>query len=597
MVRFRHILLVVVIATFNLFASSQDVRLIINQTDSTSTIEEPGLFETRLFTDSSVANDFLLSLTNKLRLDGYMTAGVDEIKHQNDTMTAWVFVGTKYQLAELRFNENCIKWLNEMGSEWRDSGATLKPKQFVQLREDLLAYGENHGFPFATVQLEEANPKENQVSGKLVVHTNRYFAYDTISIQGDASISKAYLQQYLQLPVGESYDERKVRQITSKIQKLPFVRLVSNPAIRFIDNKAVVFLYLEKRSTDQFDGIIGFAPNTQDALATKLLITGEVNIDLNNLFKRGMMYNLHWKSFAAQSQELRMGTSLPFLFSTPLGLDGNFEYFKLDSQFFTVKTQLGVRYNFNGTDHTKFYLSRNESALIAVDTNFVRNTGRIPESNPVTTTSYGMSIQRTELDNILNPRKGYRLDFDANVGNRRIQKDIRIDQVLFPNGEGGLYSVYDSIDLSQLQYQLSLSAEGYVPLGKKSTLVGLLEGRRLFADQIFLNDVYRIGGAFSLRGFNEQSLLASSYAMLGLEYRYLLGSRSYFQLFCNGAYTLDESEIQLNPLEDLPFGFGAGLALEVNSGMLYLSYALGREQNNPIQLNQAKIHFGVINFL
>src|SRR6056300_1662327 len=139
MVRFRHILLVVVIATFNLFASSQDVRLIINQTDSTSTIEEPGLFETRLFTDSSVANDFLLSLTNKLRLDGYMTAGVDEIKHQNDTMTAWVFVGTKYQLAELRFNENCIKWLNEMGSEWRDSGATLKPKQFVQLREDLLA--------------------------------------------------------------------------------------------------------------------------------------------------------------------------------------------------------------------------------------------------------------------------------------------------------------------------------------------------------------------------------------------------------------------------------------------------------------------------
>jgi len=142
-----------------------------------------------------------------------------------------------------------------------------------------------------------------------------------------------------------------------------------------------------------------------------------------------------------------------------------------------------------------------------------------------------------------------------------------------------------------------LSAEGYVPLGKKSTLVGLLEGRRLFADQIFLNDVYRIGGAFSLRGFNEQSLLASSYAMLGLEYRYLLGSRSYFQLFWNGAYTLDESEIQLNPLEDLPFGFGAGLALEVNSGMLYLSYALGREQNNPIQLNQAKIHFGVINFL
>lgn len=594
---FKHILIVAIFTTMNLFASSQEVRLIVTQVDTTSTTEEISLFVPRLFSDTTAAKNHLATITNALRLDGYMAAGVDDIIIQGDTIRATLYIGIKYELANLRFNENCTKWLNEMGSEWRDSGAILKPKQFVQLREDLLTYGENHGFPFATVQLDEVKSVANQVSGRLVVHTNRYFAYDTLSIQGDASISKTYLQQYLQLPVGESYDERKVRQITSKIQKLPFVRLVSNPAIRFIDNKAIVFLNLEKRSTDQFDGIIGFAPNTQDALETKLLITGEVNIDLNNLFKRGMMYNLHWKSFAAQSQELRMGTSLPFLFSTPLGLDGDFEYFKLDSQFFTVKTQLGVRYNFNGTDHTKFYISRNESALIAVDTNFVRNTGRIPESNPVTTTSYGMSIQRTELDNILNPRKGYRLDFDANVGNRRVQKDIRIDQVLFPNGEGGLYSVYDSIDLSQLQYQLSLSAEGYIPLGKKSTFVGLLEGRRLFADQIFLNDVYRIGGAFSLRGFNEQSLLASSYAMLGLEYRYLLGSRSYFQLFWNGAYTLDESEIQLRALEDLPFGFGAGLALEVNSGMLYLYYALGREQNNPIQLNQAKIHFGVINFL
>jgi len=49
-----------------------------------------------------------------------------------------------------------------------------------------------------------------------------------------------------------------------------------------------------------------------------------------------------------------------------------------------------------------------------------------------------------------------------------------------------------------------------------------------------------------------------------------------------------------NDLRDQPFGFGAGMTFETRAGIFGISYALGRQLNNPIDFRTGKIHFGYV---
>jgi hypothetical protein len=46
-------------------------------------------------------------------------------------------------------------------------------------------------------------------------------------------------------------------------------------------------------------------------------------------------------------------------------------------------------------------------------------------------------------------------------------------------------------------------------------------------------------------------------------------------------------------MHDFPFGFGAGIAFTTKAGLFYLSYALGKQLDNPISFKTGKIHFGL----
>jgi outer membrane protein assembly factor BamA len=550
------------------------------------------------FSDAIAAKNYLKEWVSNFHNDGYLSASIDSFSVDSTQITAKIYVGNRFSWAKLTYNERAINWMQETGvSIGAIHDKPINRTAYSRMVERILSYGENHGFPFAQVKLDSIKSSENGVvEGKLTVIQNRYFEFDTITMVGDAQVSKSFLYQYLDIEPNMPYSEKVAVKIREKLSKLPFVTITHNPRIYFAGQRVRITLYLKHRRTDQADGIIGFAPNTSGS-QNNLLITGEVNLSLQNLLRRGIGYDLHWKSFAARSQQLKMSGEIPYLLKSQMGIDGNFEYIKFDTQFFNLKTKLGFRYLFEGTDFLKIYVQNAQSALIFADTSSIRLTQSIPIQNPVSTTSYGLQLKRSRLDNTLNPRKGFDIEIDGNVGQRRVQKDIRIEQVLFTNVNNETYNVYDSIDLKSLQAEFNYSVSLFFPLGKKSTAVGLVSGKQLITETVFVNDLYRFGGTRSLRGFNEESLLANSYTMVGIEYRYILGENAFFQLFANAAYTENKSDPELGLVTDYPYGFGAGVHLDVNSGILTLAYALGSEQGNGIKFSQAKIHFGIVNYL
>jgi hemolysin activation/secretion protein len=112
-------------------------------------------------------------------------------------------------------------------------------------------------------------------------------------------------------------------------------------------------------------------------------------------------------------------------------------------------------------------------------------------------------------------------------------------------------------------------------------------------EHLFENELFRLGGMNSLRGVDENSILASAYGLATLETRYLFDQGSAVFLFFDGGYY--EKALENESESDYPLGFGAGLQLETEAGIFLLNYALGRHFRNPVNISRAKIHVGYRN--
>ena len=134
------------------------------------------------------------------------------------------------------------------------------------------------------------------------------------------------------------------------------------------------------------------------------------------------------------------------------------------------------------------------------------------------------------------------------------------------------------------------------PCKKRSVIKTGISGSALISPgaEIYTDQLFQIGGINNIRGFDENSIYASQYAIYTLEYRYLLGLNSYFSIFNDDAYVKNQSEG--NNTQNIYIGIGAGLAFETKAGIFNISYALGRSNGTTFEFKSAKIQFGYVNY-
>ncbi len=97
-----------------------------------------------------------------------------------------------------------------------------------------------------------------------------------------------------------------------------------------------------------------------------------------------------------------------------------------------------------------------------------------------------------------------------------------------------------------------------------------------------------------MRGFDEESIFASAYAVTTAEYRYLVGLNSYFFVFGDGDWAQNKS-VQVSN-SNTYLGVGLGMAFETKAGIFNISYALGKRNDLQLDFRQSKIHIGYLNY-
>src|SRR6185295_7721930 len=132
----------------------------------------------------------------------------------------------------------------------------------------------------------------------------------------------------------------------------------------------------------------------------------------------------------------------------------------------------------------------------------------------------GIGLKFERLDYRLNPRKGFYTLINASAGTKTIRKNTKLNPV-----------AYDGIKLNSTLYTADFDGSLYLPFFSRMTLKLGAIAAFLQGETNFQNELFRIGGLKSLRGFDEESIYASSFSIFKLECRYLLEQNSYMYIF------------------------------------------------------------------
>ncbi len=531
-----------------------------------------------ILSDSVGAIKLSKEIVQNLRAKGYLTAGLDSIAFFNNEIKVFLWIGQQFQWARLDPGNVSETLLAQTGFKQ----AYFNNKNFyypevAALFSKILKYSENNGYPFASVVLDSIKVYDNQIHAKIYYNEGPFIAYDSLMIHGSSRIKKKFLADYLKIVQGQPYKENNYREISSRLKRLPYLQLVEAPQVTFQNNEGTIHLTLEDKKVNQIDGIIGFFPNAGND--DKLLLTGQFNLLLQNMFGTGKAMHLEWQKIKPLSQLLNIAYFHPNLLSSPLNVGTTFYLLKEDTTFINRDAGLNVSINKGLYSDISIYTKVRSSNILST-TQYI-NTNIIPDFADFVLNSYGLGYQWRNLDDLFFPTRGLVFEVDGSVGNKKIKRNAKLPQEL-----------YEEISSRSLQLSINAEFSNYIPVKKRIVLLSRLKGGIIDNEQLFLNDLFRIGGLHSLRGFNENFFFASQFLTATGEVRMMLDQQSFLLLFA------DQGILKYNltgkSIIDHPTGIGLGLNLALEGGIFNFVYALGGSNSQSMNFQSSKIHFGYI---
>ncbi len=458
----------------------------------------------------------------------------------------------------------------------RLAAESIAASDYERFADALLLQMERHGYPFAEISLQNIDLTKDTIA-QLHVEPNAAVAFDSVIVSGNLKLSQHFLRPYLGWRKRKPYDESVAAQVAKRIEALPYAQTSREAGIEFVGERAYLYLFLDKQRVNQFDGYIGLVPIS--ATTGGVMVTGELNLSLRNIFTMGESLDLRWQAPERYSQFLSVSADFPYLFATPIGISGQFVLDKKDTTYLNMNYLAALQYSFRGTNSLQAYFNYHTSSILS------RANEPMPAADDSTSCNfrksmYGIRLNGQQLDDIRSPRRGITGALDIAIGRRTLLKSAQ-----------DVTSGHEGSDLQSTSYRMTGNVTGFVPIAKRWGWVGGLQAGTLMTRKNVYNELFRIGGTRTLQGFDEFSIYASTYVIAATEFRFWMAPQSYLNAFFNAGWY--ERRLSEGLASDFPFGFGIGTTIHTRAGNLYISYALGQQKNSPISFKTGKIHLGI----
>jgi len=500
----------------------------------------------------------LNSLKTKLIKEGYIDTDIKNINKQNDTLfLASLLLGKKINTIRIyynsSFNTELLNFINHK------KGETYYEVEVANLESSLNTLNSKiaeQGDPFSTLQLidiTKLNP--GTISAQLKIITNQKRRIDKIIVKGYEKFPKSYIKHFLKLKTGKSFNLNAIKEKIELLNNIQFANKIKDPEVLFTKDSTTLYIYVEKTKTNNFDGFLGFGTNED---TNKIEFDGYLDLRLINNLNYGETINLYYKSDEIDQQTFKVDADLPYVFSSPIGLQLGLNLFKKDSTFLNANQSAKINYLINAEQKIGLGITSTKSTnLLEDDTTTL---------NDYTTNYYTLSYNYSKFQyyDSLFPINFW-LDFSSGFGDRT--NDVGVQKQTVFNIE--TFKIFN--------------------FNNKNSFYTKLSGALLTSKNYLDNELFRFGGINSIRGFEENSLVANFYGVLNTEYRYRLNSNIYVHSVIDAAYL----ENQLTNSKEKLFGFGFGFGLLTKAGLFRLNYSNGQTENRPFKLSDSKVHLSL----
>ncbi len=487
------------------------------------------------------------NLVKKNHNQGYITASIDSIIHENSNLKLYLNRGEKYFLKKVRTTNNTNQILKSYSTTYN------KPKKYSlkkikQKKRIIVSDFKNQGFPFVQISNQTIIDSSFNISHNFTISPFEYYSFELLQNETLKHSEIKYLSHITRIKKDKPYQKKRIDNIEDVINNTG-IYTVDSIQISMNKNKVQIIPSVTPIKQNRLSGWVGIQTDKEE----KTTFTGNIEFYTKNIFKYGENINFEWKKQNSHSQLINLSTRIPFVAGLPVGILGELYIDKRDSTFSNQYYKIGLTFLVaNQTSLSGYYSRKNSTTHVSNNENLNANQNL-----------YGVLVNYSKLNNPILPTKGFFLNLDINMGNRNSS------------------SSHESLIAN---YELDIYA--FIPIWLGNFVIRNQTGI-ITNDSVSINEYFQIGGIKTMRGFNENSIFSKSFNISSIEYRLLLNNNSYINAFYD--FGLFNSK-----LNDYRQAIGLGLALSTKAGMLSLSYALGKLNSSPVEIKSGKIHIGYI---
>ncbi len=505
--------------------------------------------------------DFKQNNIDELYQRGYLNLEVDSISSTRNKVIQYVRLHQRIDSIIINIPDEYIKYLSSSKKDLKQ--IKIEIEEWGDMQKQLLSALRSNGYDFAKVYYSPISIEKNYLNAILELEVNELKKFNEVYIRGYDEFPEAFRKNHIRIKKGSIYTEKKLKRRTKSIQNIDFVNEIKNPEVQFTKDSVNVFLYLEKNKINSFDGFIGFS-NEQES--SGLALNGYLDVLLKNNLNLGESLVVRYKNDGQEQQIFRTKIAIPFIFKTRLTPEAGIEIFRQDSTFARNTQEVRLGYHINHQWEIFGDLERINSSNLLESQTDEQNLNPI---NDFTSQFYGMTTR-------FNNRK-------QNIG-EIINRDFAELRLLQGNR--------NSSSNNTSQIKIEFYGETLQKLIDKTYLHMASSILILNSEDYLDNELFRVGGLRSMRGFDENSLISSSFYSLQTEFRYFLST----DLYANTVLDYGYYQNKLINLDENLFSFGFGIGLNTRGGLLRLIFANGRSSQQEFNFQNTQVHLSLNTF-
>jgi len=572
-----------------IFETPTDSILFFSQPDAKN-------FRKEIFTDSSSARNFFKNFIFATRQKNFLEISCDSIFNSSKNIFAKIHLGKKIKnifLDVKNLKPKCAS--DEKIIFTSDSLIAVNVIEIDKLEKRIVKWYNNNGYPFASLELSLKNYSTDSLIFFGAVESNKYFILDSVYFRNLTAASLPLKKIVTLLKKGMTFNQDLINNVTERIKSSGYSKEIKPTLIDFFETgRANVQYFLESKRDLRFSGLIGVQPTTGLDGSTQFQITLDAQFDMFNYWNWGERVSARFDNLRAESPHLQLNLELPFIPNFPFGVNAAFNLYKRDSAYIETNTKLGVVSQLDFFSKAELQANIFSASNLIIDTSIVLRTRQLPANFDVTNTFINFIYEYKKLDYAPNPYRGFVFNFKIGLGQRLVSKNVDIlrlrDSV---DSKFSFESLYDTVTLKTTILKPEFHSEYYLPLARRATVKWQIDGAALLGtNQWGTSELFRLGGNRLQRGFDEESLLATQFALSTLELRLLTGKNTYLMGFYDfGAYR-NNSRIS----NDTYYATGVGLGAHIDSkaGIFSVTFGVGKFQNTDFDFGRIKTHFGYV---